>query len=179
MIGGASKIPSMRDGFRPLWRVGVAVLIAQATAALVPTMVVREALIAHFHEGLKPWEGPLVRPATLTLDWFAQLSIAYGWAFLCVLPGALLFVAAIARLERIEARSIMAWGIVGVFSAIPLAIGFCILVGMHTHAVRPPPSLVAVSLYYLLVAAVPCAIGFCGGIVGRRFRPGVDWSDPL
>ena len=175
-MNGAHIFPVVDKGSRPLRHAGLAALIAQATLALVPAMVIREALIAHLHEGLKPWEGPLVRPEMLTPGWFAELAIAFGWAFLCVLPGTLLFIAIVDRMERGEARAAWAWGVAGAVAQIPLAIGLCIFVGTNLHG---PADLRLFLFLLLMVAPVPCAIGLCGGIVARRFRHPPGWTDPL
>jgi hypothetical protein len=168
-----ATLPCPDNGTRPLWHAGLAGLIAQATAALVPAMILRDALLAHLYEGsFKEIGWAYSTPDPLTPAWFGDLAIAYGWAFLCVLPGALLFMAIVRRMERDEAGTAPEWAVAGALSAIPLAIGLFILVGRTIHTPEEP-------IPYLIALAAACTIGLCGGIVARRFRHRPDWSDPL
>jgi hypothetical protein len=169
----APTAPSSSAGARPLWHAGLAGLIAQATAALIPAMVLRDALLAHLYEGsFKEIGWAYTSPDALTPAWFAALAVAYGWAFLCALPGTLLFMAIVKRMERDEAGTTIEWAVAGAISAIPLAIGLCVLAGTTVHTPGEP-------IVYLIPTAAACTIGLFGGAVARRFRHRPDWSEPL
>lgn len=174
----ASEPASDNDWTKPLWQAGLVNLIVQATAALVPAMAIREAMIAHLHEGLKPWEGLLSRPEMWTPAWFAELLVAYGWAFVAVLPGVLLFVAIARWLERHERATTLEWAIAGTIAQVPLAIGLCVFVGTNMHG---PVDTSLLLFLVFMVAPVPCAIGLGAGLFAWHFRHHRrhDWSDPL
>lgn len=160
-------------GQRPLWHAGMVSLIAQATAALIPAMMIREAMIRHLDEAREIGVAPIVRPEMLTSAWFGELTIACGWAFLCVIPGTLLFMAIVRWLERREPATTLEWTIAGTASALPLAAGLCVLVAGTVH--------LPVLMDYLIAASVPCAIGLFGGVLAWHLcrSPRHDWSDPL
>jgi hypothetical protein len=149
----------------------------RSTAALVPTIIVRHALLAHLYEGsFKEIGWAYSFPDSLTPAWFGEVAIASGWAFLCVLPGTLLFLAIVKRLERGEAREAWEWALAGAVGAIPLAIGLCILVGRSLHG--PMGFLDHASLAGGSIALCG-AIGAWGGLAARRFRHRPDWSNAL
>lgn len=162
------------DTPRPLWRAGLACQFAQATMALVPAMMLREALILHFDEGRGIGVAPIIRPEMWTPGWFGELALAYGWGFLSVVPGTLLFLSLLKWLERREPATTLEWAVAGAASALPLAAGLCILVLTVSHI---PPEL----MLYLITMGPPVVIGLCAGAFAWHFRHHRrhDWSDPL